>query len=447
MEYPLWLIGAPLLYIQRFIHHPLTMVFCNGLSFNLFCFVYTHTHTHTQVCSTLVTSSSGERQRRQIDISDSSASGDDDVQLEYLRNGPVQFIVVGIGNTSANTAPELLLPTVPLTVTEGISLSDYQLEYSDEEGDEVEFFITSPTSLGVASLTLDGILTYTPCTYCNGLDNFEILIVEKPFGFNNIPLTASGLVMVKIENVNNKPNLYALDPLSMTGTDIIIDSELTVYVENNRTSPTSIAQIVAFDVDGYYDHLTISTQDGDNGDADHEIWLDIVNVLESLPVAALPNDVTYLGYVAFIGANITYKLQQYDYVGADTVEVIVRDSYSAFSQTKLIINIEVIPSFCLNGGVCNGSLNDPNCTDIEARKNSPESYVCSCVVGYSGQYCEVDYMISEPVDTRGVCFMSSTLLLSLSLSHTHTHTHTYTPCTCVYIYVIGFCVYSHTITN
>ena len=54
-----------------------------------------------------------------------SASGSG-LHREYF-SGPAQFIVVAIGNTSANTAPEIQLPTEPLLVVEEESLTDYQL--------------------------------------------------------------------------------------------------------------------------------------------------------------------------------------------------------------------------------------------------------------------------------------------------------------------------------
>jgi hypothetical protein len=349
-----------------------------------------------EVCSTLVFNSASGMlgQHGQADMSGSSSGSG--LHREYF-SGPVQFIVVAIGNTSANTAPELLLPTEPLSIIEEESFFDYQLHYVDMEGDEVEFYITSPPLLGMANLTLDGLLSYTPCTNCTGVDSFEIFIIEKPFGFNNEPLTASGVLVVHIENVNDEPSLYAYEPLSENGTAVTTETDVQVYIESNRTSPTSISHIAALDVDGYFDDLSLSTQDGAFGKSGFEIWLDIVNVLESLPVTSLPDD-TFLGYVAFLAANITYLPLDPD-VETDVVRVRVRDTNSALSRT-LSIHIEVIPSWCLNNGVCNGSLDDPKCTDIEARRSNPESYNCSCEEGFSGQYCEVDGRVVEPVEER-----------------------------------------------
>lgn len=329
-------------------------------------------------------------------IGSSSGSGGDD--REYLR-GPVQFIVVGIGNTSANTAPELLLPAEPLVILEESSLLEYQLHYADMEGDEVEFHITSPPHLGTVTLTPEGLLSYTPCVDCTGVDSLEVFIIEKPFGFNNKPLTASGILVIEIQNINDNPLLYVFDPLSEVETDVSTERQVQVYIESNRTSPTSITHVAALDVDGYFDDLSLSTQDGGFGEASSEIWLDVVSILESLPVTSLPDD-SFIGYIAFLAANITYMPFDSSFIGADVVKIRIRDAKSALSTT-LTVNIDVLPSWCLNDGVCNGSTADPNCTDIESRRNNPESYSCSCGEGFSGQYCEIDSRSTEPVESRG----------------------------------------------
>ena len=351
-------------------------------------------------------SNDGYRQRRQTVGSGSATSGSGGSDGEqYLSSGPVQFIVVGIGNTSANTPPQLQLPGESLSVVEGSSLLDYQLHYTDMEGDEVEFYLASPPRLGNVSLPLNGLLSYTPCTYCTGVDSFEVLIIEKPFGFNNIPLMASGVLVVEIENVNNEPRLYVFDTASATETDITTDTLLEVVVESNRTSAVSIAQVAAFDFDGYFDDVFISTQDGEFGQAGAEIWLDIVSVFESLPITLLPDE-NFLGYVSFLAVNITY-FPPPDFTGSDTVRVIARDTNAGLSNS-LTINIEVVPSLCLNNGVCNGSEADRTCSDIDARRSSPENYSCQCMEGYAGRYCQLNTVIPEPVETRGMLNLTNT---------------------------------------
>ena len=353
------------------------------------------------MCSADVVGTDDQLRRRRQTVGSASGSGGGGATEEplYLSSGPVQFIVVGIGDTSANTPPQLQLPGGPLSVVEGSSLSDYRLYYTDMEGDKVEFYLASPPRLGHVSLTLDGLLSYTPCTYCTGVDSFEILIVEKPFGFNNVPLTASGVLVMEIENVNNEPRLYAFDPASDTETDITTDTVLSVVVESNRSSPVSVAQVVAFDFDGYFDDVFVSTKDGDFGEAGTEIWLDVVSVLESLPATLIPDE-AFLGYVSFLAVNITYFPPPH-FTGSDAVSIRARDTNAALSNS-ITVNIEVVPSFCLNNGVCNGSESDPTCADVEARRTSPQNYSCQCVEGFAGTYCEQDTRKPEPVETRGL---------------------------------------------
>ena len=63
--------------------------------------------------------------------------------------------------------------------------------------------------------------------------------------------------------------------------------------------------------------------------------------------------------------------------------------------------VEVLPSLCQNNGICGGSDLDPNCTDIAARRATPEAYNCSCLQGFEGEYCEIEVGAPDPTPTRG----------------------------------------------
>ena len=263
----------------------------------------------------------------------------------------------------------------------------------------MDFFLASPPLLGTVTLTVDGSLSYIPCPACNGFDSFEIYIIERPFGINNAPLSSTGRIVVEIRNVNRNPSLFVYGEDFPESLGVSAQQVVQVYVGGNRTDPVSVVQIAGLDLDGYADDLSVATQNGEFGTAGFEIWLDAVNVIESLPLTS-PNVPTFRGYAAFIGVNVTYQPNEIDFTGSDVIQIFVRDSFSTLSE-QLTVNVTVLPSWCVNGGVCAGSSTDPDCSDIESRRNTPESYSCSCPSGYGGQYCGVDERRVEPLVERG----------------------------------------------
>ena len=326
---------------------------------------------------------------------------------DYLER-PIQFILMRIGNVSTNTAPELQLPTDPLETNED-TLFEYQLEFTDNEGDFVDFYLASLPMLGNASLTRNGLLTYEPCGNCTGLDIIEVYAIERPFGENHTPLSARGQLLINITNDNDRPEvIFYLE----VGSDVIsLNSTIYVYSGANQTAPAIVASIAVFDYDGYHDDISIFVRNGIYGSGDFQIWLDAVNTPESLPLT-FPYDVEhnlteYTGYVTFVGAYITYLPNDPEFIGTDTIEILARDSNGRLSST-LTLTVEVLPSLCQNNGVCGGSDLDPNCTDIALRRAMPEAYNCSCLPGTEGEYCEIEVGAPDTTPTRGrICERSS----------------------------------------
>ena len=368
-----------------------------------------------QVCSTVLTETvsrpeSLARRRRQTDMgmdtntSSGMGSGTMDMSVipvtDYL-DRPVHFIMMRIGNVSTNTAPELQLPVEPLEISEDTILA-YQIDFTDNEGDLVDFYLASLPKLGNATLSRDGLLIYEPCGNCTGLDVIEVYVIERPFGENHIPLPARGQLLINITNDNDRPEvIFYLE----VGSDVVsLNSTLYVYSEANRTAPAIVASIAAFDYDGYHDDISIFVRSGMYGAGGSRIWLDAVNTPESLPLT-FPDDVEhnlteFTGYITFIGAYITYLPNDPTFTGTDTIEIIVGDSNGRLSST-MFLAVEVLPSLCQNNGVCGGSYLDPNCTDIAVRQVTPEAYNCSCLQGFGGDYCEVEVGITDPMPTRG----------------------------------------------
>ena len=70
------------------------------------------------------------------------------------------------------------------------------------------------------------------------------------------------------------------------------------------------------------------------------------------------------------------------------LQIFARDSQSFLSSPQLVVVIDVLPSYCQNGGQCSHSAFDSSCQNITTRRSSPQLYTCKCPTGYWGQYCE-----------------------------------------------------------
>lgn len=160
-------------------------------------------------------------------------------------------------------------------------------------------------------------------------------------------------------------------------------------------------------VDGYHDDLTfVVLQDGQFGSVGFSTRLDAVGVVESLPLilpmaSTMPELASYYGYVTFLSSNVTYLPSDPNFVGNDTFQVAVHDSRSIRSMNTLTVTVEVLPSPCLNDSLCGGSSEDPECTDIAARRGGAEGYNCTCPVGFTGEFCEVSESAAVSVPVRG----------------------------------------------
>lgn len=335
--------------------------------------------------------SSLARRRRNIDL---ESSGSGDTEDEFLER-PVQFIVIERGNVSANTPPKLVIES-PVMLTEDTPFT-YQILYEDAEDDDVLFYITSVPKLGVATVDADtGVLTYTPCNNCIGYDTLEIYIQETNLKFGR-ELDATGLLQLHISNVDDPLISFLFENTSSNS--IWSSDNIKVYVEANRTEPVTIAKVGAYDLDGYKDDMEVYVTGASAGSGGYTTWLDVVAVPESLPVNWIQDSIaSFNGYIAFLGVDITYVSGDPEYTGDDLINIYAQQEDTVTSSLR--IDIEVIPSVCLNNGVCNGSSTDPDCTDINNRINNPADYTCKCPDGYSGLYCQNKDTIEEISESR-----------------------------------------------
>jgi hypothetical protein len=359
---------------------------------------YTTSTISVDVCSTVLDPSSAANRpvslsRRKRLVVGSGAEDTSNV-TEYL-DRPTQFIVMKIGNFSFNTAPQLSLPSL-IELDEDVTLFTYNIPYTDSEGDGVHFYLMSVPRLGLAIIdNVTGILTYHPCRNCSGIETLQIYIIERDLAFGTA-LHNTGILQLHINNRDDQSEIFLYETISFNETSISNNRSVTVYIESNRTGPVTVARVGAYDVDGYSDNLEFFVTQGAMGTSGYVTWLDAVGIAESLPVdwSQLPIN-NFTGYVSFLGANITYIPNSPDFVGTDVIRVYSQQSDNSFS-TSIGISVEVIPSWCLNGGTCGGSPSDPACTNITARRADPGSYTCSCPSGFAGVYCENDTSPSIP---------------------------------------------------
>lgn len=318
-------------------------------------------------------------------------------QRGYLER-PIQMVVAQIGNASINTPPSLVIPESPLQVDEEEVLV-YQVEYVDDESDIVDFYLTSLPKYGHANITSSGLLTYIPCTNCTGMDTIGIYILEREFGVN-IRMEDTGIIQIQVNNINDPPEIFLFD--NVDNGSVYENTTIWTYIDANRTDFASVAQIGAWDLDGSEDDLSVSINQPNYGQAQAVVWLDVVTTAESLPVNwnQIPSSsgAQYNGQVAFIGVNITYlpdNPNQADFT--DQIVVFVRDA-SRLASTVLTVQVEVLYSLCQNNGVCNGSIDDLDCTNATARRAGFVGYSCACPDGFTGIYCENQTEVTIPTE-------------------------------------------------
>ena len=326
-------------------------------------------------------SSLSRRRRNVLD----TESGSGDTSVNFLER-PVQFIVIERGNVSLNTPPTLTLESV-VTLNEDETLM-YKIPYMDNEEDEVRFYLTSVPERGTATIDpVSGTLTYTPCENCFGYESLDIYIKETNLVFGE-ELDARGTLQLYTANINDPLSLFLFESSSQEETAIWPSTTIDVYIEANRSTPVTIARVGVYDYDGYEDDIQVYVTSAAEGSSGYSIWLDAVAVPESLPVDWEDHDLqNFTGYISFVGVYVTFLPSDPNFVGTDKITVYAQQE-DRITSISLDINIEVIPSLCLNNGVCGGSIIDPDCTNITNRRLNPEDYNCTCMSGYTGSYCQ-----------------------------------------------------------
>ena len=237
-----------------------------------------------------------------------------------------------------------------------------------------------------------------------------MVATEVQFDENHIPLSARSQLNITIANRNDNPALFFYDGLGRDDTIPLTTTDITVTVETNRTGRTTVAKVGAYDIDGSSNFLQLSTSADGGSTAGHVPWLRAFTVPQSLPITWPHGSIrsNFSGSLAFLGANITY--QALGGRESDRISVTVRDTGGLFSANSLTINVQIVPSWCQNGGLCAGGPGDPNCTNVTARRENPAGYGCTCLPDYSGTYCEVSLIPVTPAPEPGLSVCQSVCL-------------------------------------
>eukprot|EP00117_Sycon_ciliatum_P050069 scpid53697/ scgid4764/ len=311
---------------------------------------------------------------------------------QYL-SSEMHLIVAQLLNTTVNTPPRLSFKQQqPYVIAEDSATVQLDLSNAieDDEKDTGTFSLTSIPERGIATISAAGILRYTPCTDCTGSETIMVKFTENPQ--TSLPqYTASSAFTISISNDNDPPLSFLFTPSPASRT-MHSSTTLQTYAEANHTAAQLVARVAFYDYDGSFDTLThlVETSQPLLGTLSVDLDFQAVGVGTSMPVdwPTGHKAASFSGDIVFTVANITYIPPTPDYTGSETFTIFARDSQSFLSSPQLVVVIDVLPSYCQNGGQCSHSAFDSSCQNITTRRSSPQLYTCKCPTGYWGQYCE-----------------------------------------------------------
>ncbi|VDI28035.1 Hypothetical predicted protein, partial [Mytilus galloprovincialis] len=321
-----------------------------------------------------------------------------------------QFAVFIVSNKVYNSPPTLISDRF-ISIKEDEGTLQYQLEATDEEGDVVAFYLSNQTNtLGKTLLFKDGILLYTPCTDCSGIETIAIILQELQTNDDIPPASSETTIVITIIDSNDPPEIfltqYGQSILSSDPTEpvLVFLEQKRIFNQNKWTSDFT-AVIGAFDVE--QQDLTMEVYQPNYGAVlfKHEKTTipNMNDCGESLNVATEPcgNFSEILPHnkedMSWIYTTLTYK-QAMNVSGYDLVKLYVSDLMNS-SSAVVTIQFVLMESPCQNDGSChtkNGS-NYP-CTSTYRAESFDLYYDCACLPGWTGVYCEIniDECLSSP---------------------------------------------------
>ncbi|XP_076087285.1 uncharacterized protein LOC143057777 [Mytilus galloprovincialis] len=319
-----------------------------------------------------------------------------------------QFAVFIVSNKVYNSPPMLTSDRF-ITMEEDEGTLQYQLEAFDEEGDVIKFSLVNQTYnlSSIEPLPLeDGLLLYTPCTDCSGVETLSIILQEVQTNDDIPPASSETTLVITIIDFNDPPEIF----LAQHG-QYILSSDPTepvlVYLEQRNTfnkgkwTQDFTAEIGAFDVE--QNNLHIEVFEPSYGTVlflDDKTTIPDINYCETT-VNVTTDSCVILPHtkdsMSWIYTTLTYK-QAMNVSGYDVAKLFVSDPMNS-SSAVVTIQFVLMKLPCQNDGSCqskNGS-NYP-CTSTYRAESFDMYYDCVCLPGYSGVYCEenIDECLSSP---------------------------------------------------
>ncbi|XP_076085326.1 uncharacterized protein LOC143056125 [Mytilus galloprovincialis] len=322
-----------------------------------------------------------------------------------------------------NSEPYLTVPDV-IYMSEDAGTIQYQLEATDDEGDTIEFYLVcnySNYTMGTPILSVDGILLFTPCENCQGIQTFPVILQEVQNDLEIPPNNVTVWLTVNVTDIANPPVIFLTligeSQLPADPTEPVI-----VYLEQKNDwnepiwSPSWNALLGAYDIESE-DKPQLNVQEPDFGTLNIiDNTTDIPTILNPCPNVTrrtdnmmFPCDLSLLKPVHEHEWNymkLTY-IQNYSFSGYDVAKIYFSDANGGLSHL-VTIQFTVLESPCRNGGECEPK--DISSYPCKHYRRAVESfdinYNCICASGWTGIHCEenINECMSFPCHNPFVCY-------------------------------------------
>ncbi|XP_076116641.1 uncharacterized protein LOC143084119 [Mytilus galloprovincialis] len=346
-----------------------------------------------------------------------------EVTTPYLST-ETQYILVSLSKGIYNSPP-WLISSDNVTIEEDSGTLQYPLQAFDDEGEEIQFILNDSFTgykMSEPLLTKDGILLYTPCKDCYGVESIPIILKENQSDPDIPPADTPVTVTINVIDVNDPPVMfvtqYGHSKMHSDPTEPIL-----VYLEQMNTfnkekwNETFTALIGAYDIDRS-DSLHIEVNEPSHGN--HTLTekstapFDVQPCtkrpqVNNLPCGNFSHTLPYSGMnMSWIYYTISYD-QAMLFSGYDEIKIYINDTHNATSNV-VTIRFIIMESPCHNEGICEGKndskFNPYPCQYTNRAEDFDKYYRCICKPGYTGIHCEsdIDECVSSPCTEPHVCY-------------------------------------------